>query len=492
MGRELPHGTTVGVYSIERLRERNGLSEVYAARGPSGEACRLSFFHIDPDGLPWKRFVAEAQQIRTLSHPCLAEIGETGVGTDGKPFQALVLGEGEDLGSRLRRGALTLDEAQVCAEQIGAAVLALHSLDLAHRGLSPERVFLASDGGAVRPRVRILDAGVTRLLDDAVPGVLVSNPEYKAPEQLGGLSIDVGPAVDQYTLALLLYQALTSSRPFKADSPAATILQVVRGGAEPLRVLRPDVSKSVDAAIMRALSKERHARFSSVVDFLSALRGGPMPSADLDELIGNWLRGSDSVASVVKKAQAQADSKPSFQVVALGMADASAGGVPEVVEDQATVPNAMDEVMRLALPIEQIPLRPSSPGIGSPAVPEPVSGPLSVSSGQVIADSRPVALPPQPVALPPQTDRQSAKVSVASGSGSEKTDQLAAPRSGISEQPTGPSDKSDAAKATPSTAPLTVPSSTSPVSPLGSKLIERIVIALIGLILGFLVRHVLG
>lgn len=486
MGRELPQGTAVGAYSIERLRERTGLSEVYTARGPSGALCRLSFFHIDPDGLPWKRFLAESQQVRALSHPCLAEVAETAVSSDGRPYQVLVLGDGEDLGTRLRRGALTVDEALVCADQIGAALLALHSLDLSHRGLCPDRIFLSSPSDPVQPRVRILDAGVTRLLDDSLPGVLAGNPEYKAPEQLSGLSIDVGPAVDQYTLALLLYQALTSSRPFKADSPAATILQVVRGGAEPLRVLRPDVSRNLDAAMMRALGKERQSRFPSVAEFLTALRGGQEVTPAIDALVGNWLRKSESAQAAIQNAQAQADSKPSFQVVALGMADASAGGVPEVVEDQATVPNAMDEVMRLALPIEQVPLVPSS------AVAAPKSGPVASSapiviSSPIIVDSRPTALASGPAIASEKTDPQQAL-------------SQAAPRSGISEQSTGPTSQSDRTDKTALAGPQPIagPSQSladgtaGPSTFLRSPMTERAVIALIGLVIGFLLRHLIG
>lgn len=484
MGRELPQGTSVGAYFIERLQERNGLSEVYAARGPSGELCRLSFFHIDPEGLPWKRFLAESQQVRALSNPCLAEIAETAVSSDGRPYQVLMLGDGEDLGVRLRRGALSVDEALICAEQMGAALVALHSLDLSHRGLCPERIFLSRGSDPVQPRVRVLDVGVTRLLDDSVPGGLIGNPEYKAPEQLNGLSIDVGPAVDQYTLALLLYQALTSSRPCKADSPAATILQVVRGGIEPLRVLRPDVSKTVDAAITRALGKERQARFPAVADFLSVLRGSTPRDPALESLIGNWLRGSDSTAAAIQHAQAQADSKPSFQVVALGMADASAGGVPQIVEDQATVPNAMDEVMRLALPIEQVPLVPSSPVVAAKSGPVAGSAPIVISS-PVLIDSRPT-----PVAGEAAPSGKTAAGS--SPIAADKTDphavQPAAPRSGISEQSTGPTSQSEDTNKT----ALAAAAATGIGSVQRSPMVERAVLAVIGIVIGFLLRHLIG
>jgi len=473
MGRELPQGTRVGVCTVERLRERSGLYEVYAALGPAGQACRLSIYHADPDGQAWRRFVAEAEQVKTLAHPCLADIVETAVTAEGRPYQIVALGPGEDLATRLRStGALTAGEALVFAQQVGAALHAIHALDLVHRGLTPERIFVCESAEPVRPRVRLLDAGVTRLIDDAAAGGFVGSPEYKAPEQLTGFSIDVGPASDQYALALLLYQALTSSRPLKADSPAATIVQVVRGGVEPLRALRPDLPRGIEAAVMRALSKERTARYPSVAEFLLALQGSEPIAPAVDELVGGWLRSADSVQAAIRQAQAQADSKPSFQVVALGM---GGGAVPEIVEDQATVPNTMDEVMRLAVPVEQIPLGAQS----SPAkTPEP-------GSPAAAKDAAPVA---EPTAAR-DDDKTDENVRL------ENTGPLSAPAvaplvpaivAPVAVPPPVVSEPAALMKRSPE------PGLSLPIAkPAKTKLPEQLVLLFVGLVIGFLLRHLL-
>lgn len=492
MGRELPQGSTVGICTIERLRERTGLCEVYAAVGPSGQPCRVSFFHVDPDGQPWHRFVAESQQLATLQHPCIAEILETAVTSDGRPYQALGLETGEELSARLRKsGALTTAEALVCAQQIGAALHSLHALDLIHRGLNPERVFVCESGDAVRPRVRLLDAGVTRLLDDSAAGALVSNPEYKAPEQLTGFSIDVGPASDQYALALLLYQSLTSSRPFKADSAAATIMQVVRGGAESLRALRPDIPRGVETAVMRALAKERTARYASVAEFLTALQGSEPIDQSVDALVGSWLRSADSAQAAIRQAQSQADSKPSFQVVALQLG--GGGAVPSVIEDQATVPNTMEEVMRLAVPIERIAYgEPSSPSrpvaiAESAAAKKVASAEDSDSTERNPLITGAIATSPAAPALPVSPQ----------GSASGKIASTASEKIPIRQ------DESQSE----TTGPLTVPAASTPValapqSPgvallqstatKPSSIVERVGLLLVGVVLGFILRHLFG
>lgn len=482
MGRELPQGTTVGVCTIERLRERRGLYDVYSATGPAGQACRVSVFHVDPDGQPWLHFVAESQQIQTLSHPCLAEVVETAVTSSGLPFQSVRLGSGEALSERLRRsGALTTTEALSCAQQLGSALSALHSLDLLHRGLSPERIFVSEGDSAIKPRVRLLDVGVTRLLDDAVPGGMWGSPEYKAPEQLTGFSIDVGPASDEYALALVLYQSLTSSRPFKADSAAATILQVVRGGAEPLRVLRPDIPKAVDAAVMRALAKERTGRFASIAEFLTALQGSEPIDRAVDDLVGPWLRGAASTQAVIKQAAAQADSKPSFQVVALQMG--SDGAVPTVVEDQATVPNTMEEVMRLAVPIERI----SISDAGSASAPAVSDGSKPIKVAQV-----------KPAAPVETTDRNPLIESIADAPSAPT---VAAPAKSGPTVATNQSASKPADSVAEATGPLAIPATAiataaptqAAAAPAqSSSLVAKIGLVVLGLIVGFLLRHLLG
>ena len=200
----------------------------------------------------------------------------------------------------------------------------------------------------------MLGFGVTRMLEAALGGtILVGQPEFMAPEQITGFAMEVGPAADQYALGLVIYQALTSSRPFRGDSVGATLLQVVRSVPEPLRALRPDIPAHVEAAVMRALSRDRHARFPSLPAFVAALQGGDALPPGLLELTDPWLRPSPRADAAQQRALAVSGAAPSFQSVALGLTNANSG-VPEIVEDSATVPNTMEEVMRLAVPPERI------------------------------------------------------------------------------------------------------------------------------------------
>ena len=154
--------------------------------------------------------------------------------------------------------------------------------------------------------------------------------------------------------AAMLKQALTASRPFRGESVGATLLQVVRSVPEPLRALRPDIPAHIEAAVMRALSRDRLARYPSLPAFIEALQGDDPPPAGLPELTDVWLRPSARADAARQRALTISGAAPSFQSVALGLGSGGGGGVPEIVEDSATVPNTMEEVMRLAVPPERI------------------------------------------------------------------------------------------------------------------------------------------
>lgn len=389
MAKELPPGYRLGEFSIERLLSRNGLQAHYAAQQVgSSRACRLTIFNVDPEGDPWKRFRSDLGQLHALSHPIIAENLGSGSTPEGQAWAAWAQPEGEDLATRLRRGgALTLREALSMARQIAAALHAGHRIDVLHRALTPDNIYFVRPGdgapAADYEPTLLYGFGVARLLEGALDGVaLVGQTEYMAPEQFTGLSFDIGPATDQYALALIVYQVLSASQPFHADSAAAALLKVVRSSPEHLRALRPDLPSHVDAAVTRGLAKDRLARFPDLAAFITALSGDAQVPAGLQAVTGPWLGGSVSTDEALSRAAAAGSSRPSVGAIAQGMGDA--GGVPEVVEDQATTPNTMEDVMRLALPPEksspanQVPPRENSAPIELEPL-EPTPPPITAS-----------------------------------------------------------------------------------------------------------------
>ena len=77
-----------------------------------------------------------------------------------------------------------------------------------------------------------------------------------APEQAAGRLRDIGPATDVYALGATLYEVLTGRAPFRGETPAETIRQVIEDDPIPPRVLRPDIPRDLETICLHCLNKD--------------------------------------------------------------------------------------------------------------------------------------------------------------------------------------------------------------------------------------------
>ena len=160
-------------------------------------------------------------------------------------------------------------------------LLAAHAAGIVHRDLKPENLFLIPDPnvpGAVR--VKILDFGIAKIKRSAASGgtlrtqagLIMGSPAYMSPEQCKD-SADVDLRSDIYSFGVIIYEALSGKPPFVAPSATEILVMQLTVNPAPLCEGLAHVPAHVEAAVMRALAKERDARFDSVAAFVSALRG---------------------------------------------------------------------------------------------------------------------------------------------------------------------------------------------------------------------------
>ncbi|NTV64335.1 MAG: tetratricopeptide repeat protein, partial [Oscillochloris sp.] len=95
--------------------------------------------------------------------------------------------------------------------------------------------------------------------------------EYMSPEQAQGLPTD-GPPTDIYALGVVLYELLTGTFPFHAETPMAMLAARLLQSPIPPRDVRSDLPPSVEDVIMRALARKPEARFASSAEMVAALR----------------------------------------------------------------------------------------------------------------------------------------------------------------------------------------------------------------------------
>lgn len=267
----LPLGRRIaGRYRLESLIRRGDASEIYRAFDENeGRPCAVKL---------GRRHARALDQTPRLRHDGIVEVRAAGRDRDGAPLLVMELLEGVDLEQLLAAaGALTLAQALPVLRGIAAALQFAHDRGVVHGDVTPAHVFLcaprlrdAADG--LRPgvlaqaQVKLLGFGPGRRGDEA--------PAYRSPEALQpGVALD-GRA-DQWSLAVVAYQMLSGQRPLGAATPA--LCRVLRKEHPmPFTRLVPGLPMHVCAALDRALSRERSARFARVEELVGALTG-PLP-----------------------------------------------------------------------------------------------------------------------------------------------------------------------------------------------------------------------
>jgi hypothetical protein len=266
----------VGRYELHEQIGTGGMGVVYRARDPQLDrvvAVKLPHFEGPPEqrARGVQRFQREARAIASVAHPNVCAIYDVGE-QDCQPFVVMAYLPGPSLGERLKSGGRfeQIDEAVRIAQQILAALGAVHARGIVHRDVKPGNILFDADGKAV-----LTDFGLARS-DDAEAltseGVALGTPAYMAPEQAAGQLDRVGPCTDLYAVGVVLYQMVTGRLPFEG-TPLSVLPRIVHEEPPRPSEFRPDLDPAVEAVILRGLLKEPGERWPDAAAFAAALAG---------------------------------------------------------------------------------------------------------------------------------------------------------------------------------------------------------------------------
>ena len=244
---QIGHGGTGIVYKVRDLET----SEIVALKILKPEIAS------DPD--VQENFKRELCLARKITHKNVCRIHEFSR-SNGAAYTSMEFVEGESLLSRLYRvGSLPLNEALEIARQICAGLREAHAQGIVHRDLKPANIMLDRNG-----TVKIMDFGIARMAqrDGPMTGTIVGTPAYMAPEQAE--LKPVSSCTDIYALGLLLYEMITGVAAFNGDTPVAVALKQIREYPKRPREIVPELTRAMDAVIMKCLQKDAAKRFQSV------------------------------------------------------------------------------------------------------------------------------------------------------------------------------------------------------------------------------------
>jgi serine/threonine kinase PknH len=262
-------GSMFGPYHLKRLIGRGGMGEVYEAEHTVKEwtvALKLMSDSFSKDPVFRERMKREARTAGRLQEPHVAPIHDYGE-IDGQMFMEMRLIEGTDLDSVLKRfGPLTPPRAVAIITQIAAALDAAHAAGVMHRDVKPPNILVTRDDFAY-----LVDFGIASATTDeklTQLGTAVGTWKYMAPERFS--SEEVTYRADIYALACVLYECLTGSPPYRADSAGTLVTAHLMEPIPQPSAARSGIPKTLDAVIARGMAKKPEERYASAGDLALA------------------------------------------------------------------------------------------------------------------------------------------------------------------------------------------------------------------------------
>jgi serine/threonine protein kinase len=226
--------------------------------------------HFNEDTRLVQMFLDEARLLTQLDHPHVVKTLEAGV-IDGRCCIAMEYLEGQPLHRVLRRAYQRGGLAPELAVSIAISVLdGLHyshettgadgrALEIVHRDVSPQNVFVTNDG-----QVKVLDFGIAKANTQegrTATGIIKGKVGYIAPEQAAAEVVD--RRADIWSVGVVLWEALAGARLFKAETDAATLGLCLQGEIPTAGSRRRDLPIELDVVLARALQRDRSLRYQT-------------------------------------------------------------------------------------------------------------------------------------------------------------------------------------------------------------------------------------
>jgi len=273
-----------GEYSVVMPVARGGTGTVYLATSSlTNEKVALKVLDHQLAVYPElvARLDAEHAFASLASHPALVDIREARRTSDDVPFLVMEYLDGETLAAIADREELELPMIVAIGAQVASALAALHAAGVIHCDVKHENVFVLDQRDAGWPRVKVIDFGVSRTVDElpTEDAAIAGTPWCMAPEQWRG-----APTLqsDVYALGCILYDLTTGTPPFEGSLPELMLAHLEQRPARPSWLRRMPIA--LERLILRMLAKEPAARpmMAEVASELAALAEGE-PVVELRE-----------------------------------------------------------------------------------------------------------------------------------------------------------------------------------------------------------------
>ena len=212
------------------------------------------------------RFKQEAAAAANLQSPYIVNVYDWNQDS-GTYYIVMEFVRGSDLKSAItQRGAIGQRKVAEIGSQVCQALSVAHGQDIIHRDIKPQNIMIQPDGN-----VKVMDFGIARAKNSVMgkTSAVLGTAHYISPEQAQGKELTA--ASDIYSLGVVLYEAATGQLPFDGPDAVSVAMKQVNEQPTPPREIRPDLDPALEAIIMKALSKDPNARFTTAREMRHAL-----------------------------------------------------------------------------------------------------------------------------------------------------------------------------------------------------------------------------
>ncbi|GMV18252.1 MAG: serine/threonine protein kinase [Polyangiaceae bacterium] len=353
----------LGRYLLADAIAAGGMATIHLGRllGPVGFARTVAIKRLHPQFAKDPEFVAafldEARLAARIHHPNVAQTLDV-VATDGELFLVMEYVSGESLSQllkRLRKRDSTMPSS-IASAVVTNALYGLHAaheaksedgepLRIVHRDVSPHNILVGVDGAA-----RVVDFGIAKAAKrskETEVGRIKGKIAYMSPEQVKSQPLD--RRSDVFSAGIVLWETLTGRRLFEDTDPFLVMSQVLEAPLSPPSRLVPGISPELDAVVMRALARDREARFQTAREMAIAIEHALPPA--LGRQVGDWVE-----ATVGDELERRGQALERLQ-----REEGSESGSVAPAESEATADYQHSVVAELAPPVREPPTEVTTP-----------------------------------------------------------------------------------------------------------------------------------
>ncbi|MBI4616570.1 MAG: tetratricopeptide repeat protein [Planctomycetes bacterium] len=345
-----------GRYELQEVLGRGGMGVVWKAwDGDLKRTVALKLVHgervADPERI--ERFQREARATARLGHPAIVKVFDVGV-QDGQQYLTTEFVEGRSLAAAAREG-LPRRKLLAAVLEVARALQFAHDRGVVHRDVKPANI-LVDRGG----RPHVVDFGLAKEVFAGAregltaSGALLGTPQYMSPEQAEGRPGAVGPASDQYSLGVVLYEVLTGRLPFQGESIRELFLEIWQKEPPPPRRIDPRIAPELESICLKALAKtpaERYPTMGAFADDLARYLRGEQTSVRPVGRTGRFFRRGKGRSRLVFSLAGGAVLAASVSAWAIFAADedseGDAGAAGPLAGDAPEAQDGRDEALAL-------------------------------------------------------------------------------------------------------------------------------------------------